>query len=67
MLDLAYEEDSRADVDMNIVATGDGRLIEVQGTAEGEPFERATLTTLVDLGLEGCAEITAMQRKALGK
>lgn len=65
MLDLCYEEDVRADTDMNIVCSGDGRFIEVQGTAEGEPFDRALLDSLLDLALGGCAELKAMQRKAL--
>jgi len=65
LLDLCYEEDSRADVDMNIVATGSGRLIEVQGTAEGEPFPRATLDRLLDLGIGGCASLAALQQQAL--
>lgn len=65
MLDLCYEEDSNADTDMNIVATGDGRLIEIQGTAEGEPFDRATLNQLIDLGLAGCATLTELQREAV--
>ena len=66
LLDLCYEEDSRAQVDMNIVATGDGRLIEVQGTAEGEPFERSLLDQLIALGLDGCARLTIQQQGALG-
>jgi len=66
-LDLCYDEDARADVDMNIVATGDGRLIEVQGTAEGEPFDRALLDRLLDLGLAGCARLTELQREALAR
>src|SRR5215510_1184039 len=49
LLDLAYEDDSRAEVDMNVVKTGDGRFIEVQGTAEGQPFDRDALDTLLDL------------------
>lgn len=67
MLDLAYSEDSRAEVDLNVVATGDGRLIEVQGTAEGEPFSRAVLDELLDLGLAGCVTLTAKQNEALGR
>jgi ribonuclease PH len=66
MLDLCYAEDSNADVDLNVVAPGDGRLIEVQGTAEGEPFDRAMLDALLDLGLAGCAELTRLQEVALG-
>ncbi|MBW3619693.1 MAG: ribonuclease PH [Actinobacteria bacterium] len=64
-LDLPYEEDSRAEVDMNVVATADGRLVEVQGTAEGEPFDRAALDRLLDLALAGCEELFTMQRAAL--
>jgi ribonuclease PH len=66
MLDLAYEEDSRADTDMNIVTTGSGRFIEVQGTAEHEPFDRDELNALLDLGLAGNASLAAVQRTALG-
>lgn len=65
VLDLPYEEDSTAEVDMNIVCTGDGRLIEVQGTAEGEPFDRALMDQLLDLGQSGCAELTRLQQEAL--
>lgn len=65
VLDLPYEEDSTAEVDMNIVCTGDGRFIEVQGTAEGEPFDRALLNQLLDLGAYGCAELTRLQQEAL--
>ena len=53
MLDLAYDEDSRAEVDMNVVKTGDGRFIEVQGTAEGPPFERRALDDLMALADDG--------------
>lgn len=67
MLDLCYEEDSTADVDMNIVATGDGRLIEVQGTAEGEPFDRLVLDKLIDLGMAGCAQLAQLQSEALAR
>lgn len=67
MLDLAYTEDSRAEVDLNVVATGDGRLIEVQGTAEGEPFSRAVLDELLDLGLAGCATLSIKQSEALAR
>ena len=59
LLDLAYDEDSRADVDMNIVKTGDGRFIEVQGTAEGAPFDRAALDALLDLADDGIRELNA--------
>jgi ribonuclease PH len=65
LLDLAYDEDSTADVDMNIVCTGAGKLIEVQGTAEGEPFDRPLLDQLLDLGQAGCAELTRLQREVL--
>ena len=67
MLDLCYTEDSSAEVDMNIVATGDGRFIEVQGTAEGDPFDRALLNRLLDLGASGCAELTLKQEEALSR
>lgn len=65
VLDLNYAEDSTAEVDMNIVCTGDGRFVEVQGTAEGEPFDRDLLNKLLDLGVAGCAELTKLQREAL--
>jgi len=66
LLDLCYEEDVAAGTDMNIVCTGDGRFIEVQGTAEGAPFDRAELNALLDLGVAGCADLTALQLAALG-
>jgi ribonuclease PH len=65
-LDLPYEEDVRAETDMNVVMTGEGRFVEVQGTAEGEPFDRAELNALLDLATKGCADLTALQRAALG-
>lgn len=65
MLDLPYEEDSRAEVDLNVVMTGSGRFIEVQGTAEGQPFDRDVLNQLLDLGAAGCATLTDIQRRAL--
>ncbi|GAB2593401.1 ribonuclease PH [Streptomyces capparidis] len=65
LLDLAYEEDVRAETDMNVVCTGDGRFVEVQGTAEGEPFARAELDALLDLAVAGCAGLDAVQRAAL--
>jgi ribonuclease PH len=65
-LDLDYEEDSSAEVDMNVVANAGGELIEVQGTAEGKPFPRATLDALVSLGLDGIARLVQAQQKALG-
>jgi ribonuclease PH len=66
-LDLCYEEDVSAGTDMNIVCTGDGDFIEVQGTAEGEPFDRALLNQLLDLGAAGCAQLTKLQVAALAK
>jgi ribonuclease PH len=66
MLDLAYDEDSRADVDMNIVKTGDGRFIEVQGTAEGPPFERQALDDLMALADRGIRDLVALQRDVVG-
>jgi ribonuclease PH len=65
MLDLCYEEDVTADTDMNIVCTGDGNFVEVQGTAEGVPFDRALLNQLLDLGTAGCAELAQLQAAAL--
>ena len=65
MLDLNYEEDSTAGVDMNIVMTGQGGLVEVQGTAEGKPFSRETLEALLDLAGKGIAELRAKQETAL--
>ena len=64
-LDLPHEEDSRADVDMNVVATGDGRMVEVQGTAEGEPFARNQLDAMLDRALAGCSQLRTLQREAL--
>ncbi|WP_394433675.1 ribonuclease PH [Streptomyces sp. SGAir0957] len=66
LLDLAYEEDVRADTDMNVVCTGDGRFVEIQGTAEAEPFDRTELNSLLDLAVAGCDELAAAQVKALG-
>lgn len=66
LLDLAYEEDSKADVDMNIVKTGDGRYIEVQGTAESEPFDRDALNGLLELADIGIAQLIAKQRDIVG-
>jgi ribonuclease PH len=65
LLDLCYTEDSAADTDMNVVMSGDGAFIELQGTAEGAPFDRAVLDQLLDLGAAGCAELTALQESAL--
>ena len=66
-LDLCYEEDVAADTDMNVVCTGDGRFVEVQGTAEREPFGRELLDELLELAVTGCAELTRLQREALAK
>ncbi len=65
LLDLPYEEDSRADVDMNVVATGSGALAEVQGTGEGATFSRAQLDELTDLAMAGICDLTRIQREAL--
>jgi ribonuclease PH len=64
-LDLPYEEDVRAETDMNVVMTGDGKYIEVQGTAEAEPFDRKLLDALLSLAEQGCADLTKIQREAL--
>ena len=66
-LDLPYEEDARAEVDMNVVATGSGRFIEVQGTGEGGTFSTEQLAALTDLALDGIAQLTQLQRQALGE
>ena len=66
LLDLAYEEDSTADVDMNIVKTGDGRFIEVQGTAEAEPFDSGALQGLLALADRGITELVSKQREIIG-
>ena len=65
MLDLCYEEDVSADTDMNVVMTGDGAYVEVQGTAEAKPFDRGLLNELLDLAATGCTELTTAQRGAL--
>ena len=65
MLDLAYTEDVRAETDMNIVTTGRGLFVEVQGTAEGAPFDRRELDALLELGVAGTAELTRLQVAAL--
>ena len=67
LLDLAYEEDSKAEVDMNFVKTGDGRFIELQGTAEGQPFDRRALDALMELADNGIKELIAMQRAVVGE
>jgi ribonuclease PH len=66
LLDLAYDEDSRADVDMNVVKTSDGRYIEIQGTAETTPFGRERLTELLDLADAGIARLVEIQRNIVG-
>ena len=66
LLDLCYEEDAGAEVDFNVVMTGSGRLVEVQGTAEGEPFTRTELDSMLDLAAAGIAELTKLQHDALG-
>lgn len=65
VLDLEYVEDSKADTDMNVVMTEDGRFIEVQGTAEDEPFDRDELNEMLKLAEKGAAELQALQRNAL--
>jgi len=65
LLDLTYEEDAGAGVDCNVVMTGSGRLVEIQGTAEGEPFSRGDLDALVDLAEAGIKQLTQIQRDAL--
>src|SRR4051794_6719261 len=66
LLDLAYDDDSRAEVDMNVVKTGDGRFIEVQGTAEGLPFGRDSLNTLLDLADTGIRSLIDKQKAIVG-
>ena len=65
-LDLCYDEDVTAEVDMNIVCTGTGDFVEVQGTGEDGVFDRKQLNTLLDLGVAGCAQLAEIQRKILG-
>ncbi len=64
-LDLHYEDDVRAETDMNVIMTGSGKFIEVQGTAEGAPFDKKELDQLLDLASKGCQEITKLQKQAL--
>lgn len=66
-LDLHYDDDVRAQTDMNVVMTGGGKYIEVQGTAERDPFDRELLNELLDLAGKGCSELTAIQLQALGQ
>jgi ribonuclease PH len=67
MLDLPYVEDVRAETDMNVVVTGSGKFVEVQGTAEGAPFDRDELNALLDLALAGTVELAQIQRETLGE
>ena len=67
MLDLAYTEDVRAETDMNVVVTGRGLFVEVQGTAEAAPFDRRELDALLDLALGGAVDLTLLQKHALGR
>ena len=66
LADLAYAEDSRAEVDMNVVKTGRGRYIEVQGTAEGQPFDGTALDELLSLAGQAIDRLVAMQREIVG-
>ena len=66
-LDLCYEEDVAAETDMNVVCTGDGSFVEIQGTAEREPFGRELLDEMLGLAVAGCGELTELQRRALAK
>ena len=66
LLDLDYPEDSGAETDMNVVMTQHGGMVEVQGTAEGEPFQRAEMDAMMDLAEKGIKELFALQQKALG-
>jgi ribonuclease PH len=66
VLDLDYPEDSNSDTDMNVVMTGGGALVEVQGTAEGEPFSRREMNAMLDLAERGIGQLIAAQQAALG-
>ena len=66
-LDLHYDDDVNADTDMNVVMTGDGRFVEVQGTAEQEAFDRELLNRLLDLAGQGCATLAELQAQALAQ
>jgi ribonuclease PH len=66
MLDLAYDEDSRADVDMNVVLTGSGKFVELQATAEHMPFDDRELAQLIGLAREGISKLASVQQEALG-
>jgi ribonuclease PH len=67
LLDLCYHEDSQADVDMNVVMTGGGKIVEIQGTAEKEPFSWNRLETMTGLAKKGISDLVAVQKKVLGK
>lgn len=67
LLDLCYEEDSRADVDMNVVMTGAGKFVELQSTAEKTAFDDESLARMIELGRKGCQELFALQKQALGE
>ncbi len=67
LLDLDYDEDSNAEVDTNVVMTGGGKFIEIQGTAEKEPFEKAAMNKMITLAKKGIGELVSIQKKALGK
>ena len=67
LLDLDYEEDSKADVDMNIVMTDSGNFIEIQGTAEGEPFDNKMMNNIIGVAKKGIKELISVQKKVLGK
>ncbi|OGB90236.1 ribonuclease PH [candidate division WOR-1 bacterium RIFCSPHIGHO2_01_FULL_53_15] len=67
VIDLPYQEDSSAEVDMNLVVTESGQIVEIQGTAESKPFSRKTLDAMIELGEKGIKRLIALQRKTLGK
>jgi ribonuclease PH len=67
LLDLCYDEDHRADVDMNVVMTGRGKIVEIQGTAEKEPFSWNRLETMTGLAKKGIADLVAVQKKVIGR
>lgn len=67
VLDLHYDDDVRAETDMNVVMTGSGKFVEVQGTAERDPFDRNLLNALLDLAADGCSTLTTLQKQALGR
>jgi len=67
LLDLDYSEDSKAEVDMNVVCTGDGRFVEVQGTAETEPFDRDRMDEMLDAAEDGITQLVDIQKQVLAK